>query len=431
MIENSIFLQIAQRVVMALALFLLVDTVLAQTQLQPAHSVSAESSANAITVYWTLPLDQKIIRARLYRQTQSPQTPAAGRKTVADGGELLATLEPQQTRYIDKFAEPGKRYLYRVKLFGKGNISSPWSLPALASLRDEQAPDPVSGLQFSALDASHVKLQWKASPAPDVEGYRIYRALPDAKPLIVARIAAQKGEKQQAIIAQTANTETTFQYRVAAVDLAGNRSPLSEAVSVRLADRVAPRSPLQLRLRQLDQMMHLEWLENSEDDLAGYRVYRQLESDKGGWQLLTPKPLIDNQFVDDDIQPHRSYRYRVSALDRYGNESPPGRGQGVRTLGFKQTVLAPQDVRIGKTRSGQPRLQWRLKQGDGVKLAGVIVERSDGGDFSAVSNLIKQLSFTDSTARRGVAYQYRLQALAVDGQASPFSERVIWKGGRP
>jgi fibronectin type 3 domain-containing protein len=413
-----------------IGLILLVWQVNAQPPLRTAQSLTALSSAKNITLSWQLPKGQPIIRVRLYRQMQSQKVPSAGRTTVVHGGELLATLEPQQTNYVDEFVEPGKRYLYRIKLFGKGNVSSTWSLPALAMLRDEQAPAAIANLQFSAPDDARLQLSWSASASPDVESYHVYRAMPKASPVIVARIAAQKGRHQRAILAQTPNTEVTFQYRVAAMDVAGNVSTLSGPVAVRLADRVAPRAPLQLRISQLDQRLQLDWLENSEDDLAGYRVYRKDETAAGSWQQLNAKPLDINQFSDDDFAAHRSYRYRVTALDRYGNESRLGKGQRVRTVGFRQALLAPQAVSIHKTRTGFAQLQWRLKQNKGIKLAGVIVERSDGGEFSAVSNLIKQLSFTDTTVRRGMAYQYRLQALGIDGKASVFSERVVWKGGR-
>jgi len=66
----------------------------------------------------------------------------------------------------------------------------------------------------------------------------------------------------------------------------------------------------------------LSWAINAEADLGGYRVYRsEQESDPG--QLSTPELLLSPAYRDTSVQTGYRYWYRVTAVDRAGNESVP------------------------------------------------------------------------------------------------------------
>ena len=66
----------------------------------------------------------------------------------------------------------------------------------------------------------------------------------------------------------------------------------------------------------------LSWSINAEPDLVGYRVYRsEQESDQG--QLATPDLLLSPAYRDTSVRSDHHYWYRVTAVDRAGNESVP------------------------------------------------------------------------------------------------------------
>jgi len=69
-------------------------------------------------------------------------------------------------------------------------------------------------------------------------------------------------------------------------------------------------------------VVDLSWGINVETDLAGYRVYRSAGLGTRG-ELLTPELLLTPAFRDTSVQSGRSYWYRVTAVDRAGNESVP------------------------------------------------------------------------------------------------------------
>ena len=44
----------------------------------------------------------------------------------------------------------------------------------------------------------------------------------------------------------------------------------------------------------------------------------------GGWERLTPKPIVATTYVDTSVAAGRAYDFRVTAIDQSGNESAPG-----------------------------------------------------------------------------------------------------------
>ena len=69
-----------------------------------------------------------------------------------------------------------------------------------------------------------------------------------------------------------------FVYKVQAVDLAGNRSPLSGGQVVHLIDVTPPRAPVITRVTGGDRQIILQWARNREPDLALYRLYRTTDA---------------------------------------------------------------------------------------------------------------------------------------------------------
>ncbi|MCE5185229.1 MAG: hypothetical protein LLF76_03790 [Planctomycetaceae bacterium] len=63
----------------------------------------------------------------------------------------------------------------------------------------------------------------------------------------------------------------------------------------------------------------LDWNDNSETDLAGYKVYRSTTSG-GGYTLLTDL-LSGSSYIDNDVVNGTTYYYVVTALDAESNES--------------------------------------------------------------------------------------------------------------
>jgi hypothetical protein len=67
--------------------------------------------------------------------------------------------------------------------------------------------------------------------------------------------------------------------------------------------------------------VELSWAISPEGDLAGYSVYRS-DAENAPGERVSTEILPSPTFRDISVQPGRRYYYRVTALDRSGNESP-------------------------------------------------------------------------------------------------------------
>jgi PKD repeat protein len=66
----------------------------------------------------------------------------------------------------------------------------------------------------------------------------------------------------------------------------------------------------------------LEWSPSSDSDVAGYRIYRR-EGSTGTWEMVAELGPTATEYTDEEVEPGKTYRYRVEAFDADGNEAPP------------------------------------------------------------------------------------------------------------
>lgn len=102
---------------------------------------------------------------------------------------------------------------------------------------DRTPPGAPTGLT-ATVQRGGVRLDWQASPAPDVAAYRVYRQQGAAAAVLVQSVAAGPTQIVDAGLADS----TTYRYRLVAVDTSGNVSPaaaatVTTAATPRYADR--------------------------------------------------------------------------------------------------------------------------------------------------------------------------------------------------
>ena len=97
-------------------------------------------------------------------------------------------------------------------------------------------------------------------------------------------------------------------------------SRASDTLIIVPEDSFAPGSPQNVTAVYWESEVRVYWDPNREVDLAGYFVYRELE---GGTVRKISPLLQDRMFTDTTVREGETYRYRVSAVDKSDNESPP------------------------------------------------------------------------------------------------------------
>jgi hypothetical protein len=106
---------------------------------------------------------------------------------------------------------------------------------------------------------------------------------------------------------------------VASVDPLVESSPSNEAC-VDVRDIEPPAAPSGLAVLPRDKGLEVLWTPSVEEDLAGYRVYRESAGEPR--RKLADVEAGRSSWLDTSASRGVDYRYTVTALDRAGNESP-------------------------------------------------------------------------------------------------------------
>jgi hypothetical protein len=190
---------------------------------------------------------------------------------------------------------------------------------------------------------SAIMVSWAESPQPagaSPGGYRVYRAeMESSQEPVPQELSQAKLKSPMELAGPASSTEfrdshfefgKTYLYTVRSVAQFGAdmvESADSAPAMVTPRDTFPPAAPSGLEAAmipatpQAAAYVELSWAISSEGDLAGYYVYRSDAEDTPG-ERINSEILPSPAFRDISIVPGKRYFYRVSAIDRAGNESP-------------------------------------------------------------------------------------------------------------
>ena len=221
--------------------------------------------------------------------------------------------------------EPPQAHLFAVRTAAEGDFVSAFS--NRAAIVPRPPPPPPAGLTATPR-AEGIEIAWEpGAAAGDLAGFHVYRRLATERgfgpPLQLVRPA------QQSFLDRDARYGQRTIYAVTAI---AQRVPLIESAiaavrEVDYRDVFAPPAPGGLVALADEGAIRLVWDESRAPDLAGYRLSRTSGDDP--WHPLTPEPVRGVEHTDRDVEPGRTYRYRVTAVDALGNESDPAEAQAL------------------------------------------------------------------------------------------------------
>ncbi len=213
-----------------------------------------------------------------------------------------------------------------IKLTGKADgVEVTWTYPLppaapppTASPGPAPAPNPAAdhALEPAADHAVNQKIL----------GFNIYRRDASAK-TFGAPLRATFPD-QRSLVDATARFGESYIYSVTAI---ADPNPLRESaiqseVEIKYVDRFPPAAPTDVVALAEAGKVRVVWRASAAADLAGYLVYRRAGA-RGEFKKLTPQPIEDVQYLDGSVAAGATFTYRVTAVDKSGNESAPGEAQ--------------------------------------------------------------------------------------------------------
>lgn len=223
------------------------------------------------------------------------------------------------------------------------------------------------------------QLSWTLSSSDDAEGYTIYRRVAGTPPYIkVGSVSKTTSTFEDSGLTPS----TSYEYQVSVFDKSGNvntSSTSSVSTSAMSADTTPPTMPSGIHAKTIDEStIEVAWSPNKvEDGVAGYNLYR-VSGDPTLPTLLKVGSTVETHMSDGGLAGGKSYTYRVTAFDIYGNESE-----------VSQMVTA--QTAVGKGDSIELALCMSCHDGTGAP-ANLVVDESYSLTKHNVDVAIKELS---------------------------------------
>jgi hypothetical protein len=264
-----------------------------------------------------------------------------GKYRVKDGIEFVDPIAAEDAR-----AHDGAPLVYIVRTRLSKKRASADSNAAL--VRVFAVAEKIAVLQAKVTESA-VVLTWTAptrtstgDPLATISEYRMYRGeLDPASQELAAKDLDQANWKSPLVLLGPSSTpeyrDTAFEFgkvylysvrSVAEVDGQALESSGSSPAVVTPRDTFPPQVPSGVVAAVVGEAnsaameLDLSWAINAEADLAGYRVYRSEQENEQG-QLCTAELLLSPAYRDTSVLTSHRYWYRVTAVDRSGNESVP------------------------------------------------------------------------------------------------------------
>ena len=327
--------------------------------------LSAKQSGDSIVLTFTLPKEtiqgkglSKPPAVEIYRAFRSAQ--AIGGSSAPEQPQLITTVPSQMVEQYrqdgrmqfpdvlspaDLAAHVGGTAFYAVRTRLGKHDSSDSNIVRVVIL---PAPQAIADLRAQVTQAA-VELSWTmpailpAGSAPPVSfRYRVYRAgaPADNRSPAAANSNTHSESAQFVLLGESAtpsygDTGFTFGHTyayivrtVAAYTSGSVESEDSNVLNVTPRDTFAPATPENIAATATPANgsaaahVDLSWAISSETDLLGYNVYRS-DTESGPGTCVNATPLVTPAYRDDSVVAGAQYFYRVTAIDRAGNESAP------------------------------------------------------------------------------------------------------------
>ncbi|MCI3943298.1 glycosyl hydrolase, family 18 [Pseudomonas syringae] len=213
---------------------------------------------------------------------------------------------------------------------------------------------------------------------------------------------------------------TTYSYQVRAIDVMGNTSAFSAALSVLTQGQgggnTKPTAPVLSLEEVTENSVTLTWTEStSNSEIKTYVVERD------GWPLEITWS-IETRYVDNNLIPSTNYEYRVFAQDAESEYSPPGNLLKVRTGDGPPVPLnppEPDDLRSTVQTTSSVTLEWSLvEHPHGPVVYELVRDKVPLGT-------VEKPPFTDTGLSQSHLYGYQIKATDSLGNSSILSEEIL------
>lgn len=316
----------------------------------------------------------------------------------------------------------GKIYIKASVFDAAGNESNYEGEPIINEFEvDHTGPVSVNGLTATG-NEGHITISWNEVTNDDIKGFNIYRCEDDTE---YFKLYASN---YNAYFYHDAKVEVgkTYQYKVQAIDAAGNLGALSEAVAASAtADSVPPSIGFSLRNDQtLTGKVEVNVVAYDESMVKSILVeYKEANAVEDLWTEIYSKDLAEMSTVQKftwDVSNLRNTKYqvRVIATDSNNNVSDPF------IVVVNIDTKAPEKPSLTANATGYgAELSWTASSADDFAFYRIYRRLSSEADFTLIDTTTKE-TYIDKDLQIK-SYVYKVAAVDTTGNSAHSNEVAI------
>jgi fibronectin type 3 domain-containing protein len=213
-------------------------------------------------------------------------------------------------------------------------------------IEDPGIPPAVpTGLRVFYASDGEIVIEWRGNSEPDVKGYNIYRRTDSTESVQVAYV------KDDFFFDDSLSYDTTYYYKITAVNLWDRESDFSAEISAKPENRYNPLRPIGLRINarnwEGEVSVFLNWLKGEESDIEGYNIYRDIVPGftPDNSNLIGFSPTAN--FSDTtSLNFYQNYFYKILAKDKGGLLSSPSDEVNDLILEIPEVIFPPDNATV-------------------------------------------------------------------------------------
>lgn len=342
---------------------------------------------------------------------------------AAVSGELLAT---DSVFILDlKGMDTDRPFYFQVMTVdSSGNQSV--SIMKTVVVPDYERPEPPTNFKAIIDSTGLVTATWSPSISKDVTGYYIYYANQSGSSLTMINDYLHKDTVYTWSLPMNTTTKNLY-VGVKAEDDNYNKSFITDIITIRRPDTIAPVRPFVHNIELVDESVYLDWKKSSSNDVEKYLVYRRFLSDTSQlWSLIDSVDMATLTYTDKSITFGGYVQYTVKAVDDFGNMSEFSKEVQVR-VPFPSGKFVPILSKLTLSKDKSVTVNWEYDTKNHAQLDKSYTYQIFRSTGSQESLLYKEIvgdnsSFSDTDLQPGVLYNYAVRVRYDNGWTSELSE---------
>jgi fibronectin type 3 domain-containing protein len=345
-------------------------------------------------------------------------------KSYDDGYMRIARLSPNDTSFTDIVPVANENFWYYL-ITGGPNGNSPPSAKVSAMFRNS-GEKPLPPEETGAESIKNGVMVYWSCQEPYTKGFYVYRYIYETAEFeqVSGLIPAGAEIYSFADTARYLQGNEVYRYAVRTVNDVDQISDFSETASASPGKKATVGSPMNLRITRRDKGILLIWddMRTTEPVLLGYKIFRKEDPD-GRYELLPGDTLKNelNFYWDTTLVTGKAYRYTVTAIDFYGNESP--QSVSVSYLPEASTVIAPEILRAVNTKDGIL-VSWGQVTDENAVAVKVYRSRPGMNPLPVITLQKTSDEYLDKSVSDGELYTYEISVISEGDRESLHSSGV-------